>query len=108
MRVLRLDPVQHVQHHRLLLLEGAREVEAGVEVLDHPLQGRLGAVRLELGGDLVELFRRPGLVHRGWVDMLSVSPFQVGEADENSTIQIGICEFEHSEEFRLQSGKTAA
>ena len=61
MRDVGLDPVQHVEQHRLLLLERAGDVEAGVELVDHPLERRLRALGLELRGDLLELFGCPGL-----------------------------------------------
>jgi hypothetical protein len=60
--------VEHVEHDRLFLLERAGDVEAWMEVLDHPAKRVFRAEWLELGGDPVELFRRPdlGLSIQGW------------------------------------------
>ena len=56
------DREQHVEQHRLLLLEGARERELRVEVLDHDAEHLGGRERLGIGvadeGPDVRLHRR--------------------------------------------------
>jgi hypothetical protein len=45
----RLDPHEHVEDHRRLLLEGACDIEAGVELAHHVLEHVLRLERLEIG-----------------------------------------------------------
>ena len=82
MRSLGLDPVQHVEQDRLLLLERAGDVEAGVELVDHPLERGLRPLGLELLGDLLQLGRVQVFVAVGIKEILSGSTEQPLASDK--------------------------
>ena len=61
---LRLGGEQHLEQYRLLLLEGARQRDAGVKALDHLCDELLGGQRLRRSG-LDQALDCDGLAHRG-------------------------------------------